>query len=210
MLVKMEPLGNRKPSQLLAAMMEFCPSGMEKTLHFHYYFTMHLPAALRMHLGEVEHRDPRVLATRADRMWTMHSPSWSTVAAIRGSSRGHGGRGRGGGQRGRGPHRVLLAANAANPGPATDPTPSALARLSSGFCFFIYIYVYIYIYIYIHIYIFISIYVHITTLYICCCFKRKPRRFSLMYLPFSHHVNGSLSFVRLVTKKQTEFIRKMD
>jgi hypothetical protein len=55
MLVKMEPMGGRKPSQLLAAMMEFCPTGMEKTLPFHYYFTQRLPPALRTQLGEVEH-----------------------------------------------------------------------------------------------------------------------------------------------------------
>jgi hypothetical protein len=47
MLVKIEPLGNCKPSQLLAAMMEFCPAGMEKTLPFYYYFTQRLPAALQ-------------------------------------------------------------------------------------------------------------------------------------------------------------------
>jgi hypothetical protein len=55
MLVKMEPLGDCKPSPLLAAMMEFCPAGMEKTLSFHYYFTQRLPAALHTQLGEVEH-----------------------------------------------------------------------------------------------------------------------------------------------------------
>jgi hypothetical protein len=37
--------------------------------------------------------------------------------------------------------------------------------------------------------------------------KRKPRRFSLIRLPFCHLVNGSLSFVRLLTRKQTEVIR---
>jgi hypothetical protein len=143
MLVKMEPMGNRKPSQLLAAMMEFCPSGMEKTLPFHYYFTQRLPAALRTQLGEVEHGDPRALAARADRLWTMHSPGGS-VAAIRGSSGGHGGRGRGGNQRGRGNRRPLpIASPAASTSAASstgaaaaDPTPSSLARLSSGLCFF--------------------------------------------------------------------------
>jgi hypothetical protein len=38
MLVKMEPMGGRKPSQLLHAMMEFCPLGMERHLSFHYFF----------------------------------------------------------------------------------------------------------------------------------------------------------------------------
>jgi hypothetical protein len=44
MLVKMEPIGNRKPSKLLAALMELCPTGVEKTLPFHYCFTQCLPA----------------------------------------------------------------------------------------------------------------------------------------------------------------------
>ncbi len=37
--------------------------------------------------------------------------------------------------------------------------------------------------------------------------KGKPRKFSLILLPFSHRANGSLSFVSLLTKKQTEVIR---
>jgi hypothetical protein len=37
--------------------------------------------------------------------------------------------------------------------------------------------------------------------------KQKPRRFSLIRLPFSHHANGSLSFLRLLTKEQREVIR---
>jgi hypothetical protein len=32
--------------------------------------------------------------------------------------------------------------------------------------------------------------------------KRKLRRFSTIRLPFAHRANGSLSFVRLLTKKQ--------
>ncbi len=36
--------------------------------------------------------------------------------------------------------------------------------------------------------------------------KRKPRLFSLIHLPFAHRANGSLSFVCLLTKNQTEVI----
>jgi hypothetical protein len=152
MLVKIEPMGGRKPSQLLAAMMEFCPVGMEKTLPFHYYSTQRLPLALRTQLGEVEHGDPRALAARADKLWTMHVPTASTVAAvepaepavaaIRRSSRGNGNRGRGGVQRGCGGRRPPEAhpagsgQSAGSSTPATDPTPSNLAQMSSGLCFF--------------------------------------------------------------------------
>jgi hypothetical protein len=52
MLVKMEPMGGRKPSQLLHAMLEFCPLGMERHFSFHYFFMQRLPQALRTQLGE--------------------------------------------------------------------------------------------------------------------------------------------------------------
>ncbi len=35
----------------------------------------------------------------------------------------------------------------------------------------------------------------------------KPRRFSLIRLPFDYRGNGILSFVRVLTKIQTEVIR---
>jgi hypothetical protein len=37
--------------------------------------------------------------------------------------------------------------------------------------------------------------------------KWKPRQFFLIRLPFTHRANGSLSFVRLLTKKQKKVIR---
>jgi hypothetical protein len=69
MLVKMEPMGGWKPSQLLHAMLEFCLLGMERHLSFHYFFMQRLPQALRTQLGEVQPDDPRALTVRADR-WT--------------------------------------------------------------------------------------------------------------------------------------------
>ncbi len=147
MLVKMEPMGCRKPSQLLAAMMEFCPAGKEKTLPFHYYFTQQLPPALRTQLGKVEHGDLRALAARADKLWKMNVPPASTVAAVEmvdggGGHLGNGNRVRGGVQRGRGSrrppaaHQAGTGQSAGSSVPATDPTPSSLAQMSSGLCFF--------------------------------------------------------------------------
>jgi hypothetical protein len=52
MLSKMEPMGGRKPSQLLHAMLEYCPVGKKKHLSFHYFFMQRLPQALRKQLGE--------------------------------------------------------------------------------------------------------------------------------------------------------------
>jgi hypothetical protein len=154
MLQKTEQMGGRKPSKLLADMMEFCPAGLEQSLPFHYLFAQRLPQALRTQLGEVEPGDPRALAARADKLWAVHAPTASAVAAvssseaaeasggscaaIRGGSKGY--RGRGGQQHGRGGAKNTTAPAASSAAPAAaapkDPTSSALARLASGLCFF--------------------------------------------------------------------------
>jgi hypothetical protein len=150
LLVKMEPMGGRKPSQLLAAMMEFCPLGMETHLFFHYLFTQRLPQPLRTQLGEVEAGDPRALAARADKLWAVHAQQPGAVAAVsatteqeeggsvaavssqRGARGGRGGRGRG---RGRGGQHHNSQGNNAGV-PAAPLTPSALARSTTGLCHF--------------------------------------------------------------------------
>jgi hypothetical protein len=156
MLQKTEQMGGRKPSKLLADMMEFCPAGLEQSLPFHYLFTQRLPQALRTQLGEVEPGNPRALAARADKLWAVHAPTASAVAAvssteaadagggacaaIRGGGKGF--RGRGGQQRGRGGAKSGAAPAAPSAAPAAaaaatkEPTPSALARLASGLCFY--------------------------------------------------------------------------
>jgi hypothetical protein len=85
MLTKMEPMGGRKPSQLLHAMLEYCPVGMEKHLSFHYFFMQRLPQAQRTQLGEGEAEENAPVS----------------IAALRGGTRGRGGNSRGqvGGQR---------------------------------------------------------------------------------------------------------------
>jgi hypothetical protein len=40
---KMESMGSRKRSQLLQAMLDFFPVGMEKHLSFYYFFMQRLP-----------------------------------------------------------------------------------------------------------------------------------------------------------------------
>jgi hypothetical protein len=154
MLQKAEQMGGRKPSKLLADMMEFCPAGLEQSLPFHYLFTQRLPQALRTQLGEVEPGDPRALAARADKLWAVHTHTASAVAAvssteaaeagggtcaaIRGGGKGF--RGQGGQQRGRGGTKSTTAPAVSSAAPAAaatkDPTPSALARLASGLCFY--------------------------------------------------------------------------
>jgi hypothetical protein len=156
MLSKMEPMGGRKPSQLLHAMLENCPVGMEKHLSFHYFFMQRLPQALRTQLGEVQPGNPRALAARADKLWSVHSTvkggtlaaaeaeetTPASITAVRGGTRGCGDNSRGrGGPRGR---QRMQPASAAAPTasgvPAADPTPSDLARASSGLCHFHWVY----------------------------------------------------------------------
>jgi hypothetical protein len=53
---------------------------MEKHLSFHYLYMQQLPQALWTQLGEVQPGDPRGLAARADRLWSVHSPSGGVAA----------------------------------------------------------------------------------------------------------------------------------
>ncbi len=70
----------------------------------------------------------------------------------------------------------------------------------------IYIYIHIYniIYRYLYQYIYIYIYDNVSN---GKMENGRPGDFSLILLPFAHCANGSLSFVHLLKKKQTEVIR---
>jgi len=147
-LVKMEPMGGHKPSQLFHDMIEVCPAGMETTLPFHYFFMQRLPPALKSQLGETQPGDPRTLAQRADQLWVVISTAAAAtvaaveslpdpaaaVAAVRGTGRGLRGAFSRGNQRGRGRPAPTAAAGAGST--AKEPTPSDLARASSGLCFY--------------------------------------------------------------------------
>jgi hypothetical protein len=153
-LHQMGDLGDRKPSDLLASMLELCPRGHEANKFFLFLFLQRLPAKLRVLLGDDENADPRDLATKADRLWAMHAHRQvgsvaaveaveepNPVAAVQSGQRGRGG-GRGRSARFRGgnrpprsnqPHQP--AANVSQSGQAAAPvTPAALARASSGLC----------------------------------------------------------------------------
>jgi hypothetical protein len=151
-LHKMEPLGARKPSELLSAMLELCPRGEERNVFFVHLFLERLPGELRVLLGEDDHQDPRTLAEKADRLWAMHGQKFGLVAAVEQSEpsvvaavsgRGRDNGGRGGGGRGRGgrgrsgggnnaPHPVATQAG----GASSAANPVDLARIQSGLCFY--------------------------------------------------------------------------
>ena len=81
-LLKMEPLGARRPSELLAAMLEACPRGQETNIFFTHLFLCHLPAELRIMLDEDDHQDVRNLVAKADKLWALHGQKNSLIASV--------------------------------------------------------------------------------------------------------------------------------
>jgi hypothetical protein len=150
-LFQMEPLGARKPSELLNHMLELCPRGEEKNKFFLFLFLQRLPKELRVLLTEADLQEPRDLATKADRHWAMLThQTHGMIAAVetdnedsninavhhagRGKQRGRGsGRGRGRG----GQQQPPAQQDGQQGGTPSHPTaPGTLARFSTGLCHF--------------------------------------------------------------------------
>ena len=74
-LFQMPALGSRKPSELMAAMLETCPRGEEKTNLFACIFLQRLPREIRVLLAKADHKDPKTLVTQADELWALHDTS---------------------------------------------------------------------------------------------------------------------------------------
>ncbi len=70
-LFQMPALGGRKPSELMAAMLETCPRGKEKTNLFVCIFQHRLPWEIRVLLAKADHKDLKTLATQADELWAL-------------------------------------------------------------------------------------------------------------------------------------------
>jgi hypothetical protein len=77
----MEPFGGRKPSELLASMLELCLQGRKTSIFFTHLFPERLPAKLWIKLGEDDHQNVRALAERADKLWSLHSMRTSFSAS---------------------------------------------------------------------------------------------------------------------------------
>jgi hypothetical protein len=82
LLSKVEPLGSRKPSDLLAAMIELCPRQHLDSPFFLYFFLQRLPREIRVLLAEEDPRDVRRIAEKADRLVALHVPHHDAVAAV--------------------------------------------------------------------------------------------------------------------------------
>jgi hypothetical protein len=83
LLSKVEPLGSRKPSDLLAAMIELCPRQHLDSPFFLYFFLQRLPREIRVLLAEEDPKDVRRIAEKADRLVALHVPQHhDAVAAV--------------------------------------------------------------------------------------------------------------------------------
>ena len=79
-ILDMPELGDRRPSQLLAAMMEFCPEGEVNTAFFRASFLRRLPKEIRVLLTDEVRGDLKDLAVRADELFQHHRSS--PIAAL--------------------------------------------------------------------------------------------------------------------------------
>jgi hypothetical protein len=87
LLSKVEPLGARKPSELLATMIELCPRNQLDSPFFFYFFLQRLPRKTRVLLSMEDPRDIRAITEKADRLATLHvTQHHDPVAAVAASS----------------------------------------------------------------------------------------------------------------------------
>jgi hypothetical protein len=78
-------LGNRRPSQMLADLLQVCPPGEHATAFFHASFLQRLPAEIQVHLAQADTVDLKELAQRADQLLLTHRRPLSTVVAAVGA-----------------------------------------------------------------------------------------------------------------------------
>jgi hypothetical protein len=79
-VLQLPSLGNQRPSELMASLMQFCPPGETGTAMFRASFISRLPSSLQIHLSGTEMGDLRELTQQADRLWLCHGPQ--PVAAV--------------------------------------------------------------------------------------------------------------------------------
>jgi hypothetical protein len=74
LLSRVEPLGGRRPSELLVTMLELCPRGHEASPFFAYLFLQRLPREIRVLLADDDTANMRAIAEKADRYLVLHTP----------------------------------------------------------------------------------------------------------------------------------------
>ena len=143
LLHSMEHLGSRKPSELLANMLELCPPTQHNNMFFVVLFLQRLPRDIRVLLTHEDHTDLRRLAAHADRLVAFGGRT-DTVAAVVESSQeelvaaipGRNKQQRGSKQFKKQPP-PLPPRPQSNSGKEKYPTaPATLARDSAGLCYY--------------------------------------------------------------------------
>jgi hypothetical protein len=71
-LMDLPDLGDRRPSQLLADLLQDCPPGEQGTAFFRGAFLKRLPAHIQVHLSQIDSMDLKELAQHADQLYLTH------------------------------------------------------------------------------------------------------------------------------------------
>jgi len=88
LIATLPPIGDQKPSDLLAEMLRLCPRGEVGLMFFLYMFLNRLPRDIRSHLSGMAMDVRAALAARAAELW-LHRPSHvASVAALDEDSEG--------------------------------------------------------------------------------------------------------------------------
>jgi len=140
-IIDMPGLGSRKPSQLLAAMLELCPENEARTTFFSCIFLKKLPRELKILLSETDTGDLQALASKADALHAHAEPMSSVsavteheddsaVAAVRSGSSARPPGGQGGARR----ERKKNGGGGRSKQESLEPELSRSARMAAGLC----------------------------------------------------------------------------
>ena len=142
-LVAMEPLGGRKPSELLADMWELCPADQHNNIFFVALFLQRLPKEIRVLLTHEDHSDLRRLAAHADRLVAYGGRQAGSVCAAaaaveqpEGLVAAIGGKKQQQHKRNKQPPPLPPRPQGSQQKQNKEATPSSLARQTSGLCFY--------------------------------------------------------------------------
>ena len=81
-ILSMPVIGDRRPSQLLADLLEYCPPGEENTAFFRAVYMQRLSVDMQVLLEGIEDGDLKQLAQKADKLWAIRRPADSGVASV--------------------------------------------------------------------------------------------------------------------------------
>ena len=146
LLLAAEPLGGRKPSELLADMWELCPADQHNNIFFAALFLQRLPREIRVLLSHEDHSDLRRLAAHADRLVAfggrqdtvaaaVEFPQEEMVAAVQTKGKQQQQKNRNKNQQKKQPPPIPPRPQGSQQS-QKDSAPSTMAREATGLCFY--------------------------------------------------------------------------